>query len=152
MTSKLRQPIVVVLGHIDSGKTSLLDKIRGTAVQSREAGGITQHIGASFFPIETLYNICGDLLKKLGANIDVPGILVIDTPGHAVFSNLRNRGGSAADISILVVDSMKGIEVQTLESIEILKKRKVPFIIALNKLDTVPGWSHSKNNFTHSET
>ena len=150
MTSKLRQPIVVVLGHIDSGKTSLLDKIRGTAVQSREAGGITQHIGASFFPIETLYNICGDLLKKLGANIDVPGILVIDTPGHAVFTNLRNRGGSAADISILVVDSMKGIEVQTLESIEILKKRKVPFIIALNKLDTVPGWNHSTNNFTHS--
>ena len=150
MTSKLRQPIVVVLGHIDSGKTSLLDKIRGTAVQSREAGGITQHIGASFFPIETLYNICGDLLKKLGANIDVPGILVIDTPGHAVFTNLRNRGGSAADISILVVDSMKGIEVQTLESIEILKKRKVPFIIALNKLDTVPGWKHSTNNFTHS--
>ena len=92
----------------------------------------------------------GELLKKLGANIDVPGLLVIDTPGHAVFTNLRNRGGSAADISILVVDSMKGIEVQTLESIEILKKRKVPFIIALNKLDTVPGWRHSDNDFTHS--
>ena len=145
MNSKFRQPIVVVLGHIDSGKTSLLDKIRGTAVQSREAGGITQHIGASFFPIDTLEKLCGDLLKQIGGEINIPGILVIDTPGHAVFTNLRNRGGSASDISILVVDAMKGIEVQTRESIEILKKRKVPFLIALNKLDTVPGWKPSQS-------
>ena len=145
MNSKSRQPIVVVLGHIDSGKTSLLDKIRGTAVQSREAGGITQHIGASFFPIETLEDLCGNLLEKVGGKIDIPGILVIDTPGHAVFTNLRNRGGSASDISILVIDAMKGIEVQTRESLDILRKRKVPFIIALNKLDTVPGWRPSSS-------
>ena len=145
MNSKFRQPIVVVLGHIDSGKTSLLDKIRGTAVQSREAGGITQHIGASFFPIETLEDLCGNLLEKVGGKIDIPGFLVIDTPGHAVFTNLRNRGGSASDISILVIDAMKGIEVQTRESLDILRKRKVPFIIALNKLDTVPGWRPSSS-------
>ena len=145
MNSKFRQPIVVVLGHIDSGKTSLLDKIRGTAVQSREAGGITQHIGASFFPIETLEQLCGSLLQKVGGKIDIPGILVIDTPGHAVFTNLRNRGGSASDISILVIDAMKGLEVQTRESLDILRKRKVPFLIALNKLDTVPGWRSSSS-------
>ena len=145
MNAKFRQPIVVVLGHIDSGKTSLLDKIRGTAVQSREAGGITQHIGASFFPIETLEQLCGDLLQKVGGKIDIPGILVIDTPGHAVFTNLRNRGGSASDISILVIDAMKGLEVQTRESLDILRKRKVPFLIALNKLDTVPGWRSSSS-------
>src|SRR5579885_1259781 len=95
----IRQPIVVVLGHVDSGKTSLLDKIRGTAVQEREAGGITQEIGASFFPLETLKAICGPLLQRTGGELKVPGLLFIDTPGHEVFSNLRVRGGSAADIA-----------------------------------------------------
>ena len=96
---------MVVLGHVDSGKTSILDKIRGTGVQEREAGGITQHIGASFLPTETLKNICGPLYKKLEeSEHQIPGILVIDTPGHEVFTNLRARGGSAADIAILVVD------------------------------------------------
>ncbi len=136
----LRQPIVVVLGHVDSGKTSLLDKIRGTAVQAREVGGITQHIGASFFPLDVLTKICGPLLGKVEGTIKIPGLLVIDTPGHEVFTNLRSRGGSAADIAILVVDIMKGFEQQTYESVEILKKRKVPFVVALNKLDTVHGW------------
>jgi len=135
----IRQPIVVVLGHVDSGKTSLLDKIRGTAVQAREHGGITQHIGASFFPLDLLKEICG---PTLGRNIEIkiPGLLVIDTPGHEVFTNLRSRGGSAADIAILVVDIMKGLEQQTYESVEILKKKKVPFVVSLNKLDTLPGW------------
>lgn len=136
----IRQPIVVVLGHVDSGKTSLLDRIRGTAVSAREVGGITQHIGASFFPMETLREVCGPLLKRVGAEVEIPGLLVIDTPGHEVFTNLRIRGGSAADIAILVVDVMKGFEVQTYESIEILKSRRVPFLVALNKVDTVPGW------------
>lgn len=146
----LRQPIVVVLGHVDSGKTSLLDKVRGTAVQTREVGGITQHIGASFFPAETLQKICGPLLDKLGGTVKIPGLLVIDTPGHEVFSNLRSRGGSAADISIVVVDVMKGFEMQTYESLGILKKRKVPFLIALNKLDTIPGWTKISGGFTSS--
>ncbi|HET6640837.1 MAG TPA: translation initiation factor IF-2 [Nitrososphaeraceae archaeon] len=137
----LRHPVVVVLGHVDSGKTSLLDKVRGTAVQAREAGGITQHIGASFFPIDTIKSVTGDLFNKISTtDSQIPGILVIDTPGHEVFATLRVRGGSAADIAIIVVDANKGFEAQTEESIGILKKRKVPFVIALNKVDTVSGW------------
>jgi translation initiation factor 5B len=120
--------------------TSFLDKIRGTAVQAREAGGITQQIGASFFPMETLIAISGQLLDKSGAQLKIPGLLVIDTPGHEVFSNLRMRGGSAADIAILLVDVQKGLENQTLESIGILKERKVPFLVALNKVDMIKGW------------
>jgi len=139
-TQTLRQPVVVVLGHVDSGKTSFLDRIRGTAVQAREAGGITQEIGASFFPMETLTAICGALLDKSGAQLKIPGLLFIDTPGHEIFSNLRMRGGSAADIAILLVDVQKGLENQTIESIEILKQRKVPFLVALNKIDMIRGW------------
>src|SRR3989454_12242508 len=141
---ELRQPVAVVLGHVDSGKTSLLDKIRGTAVQAREVGGITQHIGASYFPVETIKEITGPLYAKLAkAETPIPGLLVIDTPGHEVFANLRARGGSAADIAIVVVDVNKGFEAQTIESIEILKKRKVPFVVALNKVDMVSGWRAS---------
>jgi len=138
--SQLRQPIVVVLGHVDSGKTSLLDKLRGTAVQAREAGGITQEIGASFFPLETLKAISGPLLEKAGGELQIPGLLFIDTPGHEIFSNLRMRGGSAADIAIVVVDVLKGLENQTLESIDILKQRRVPYLVALNKIDMIKGW------------
>ncbi|HUH82592.1 MAG TPA: translation initiation factor IF-2, partial [Nitrososphaerales archaeon] len=137
---RLRQPVVVILGHVDSGKTSLADALRGTGVQAREVGGITQEIGASFFPMETLKQICGPLLNKAGGELEIPGLLMIDTPGHAVFSNLRLRGGSAADIAILVVDVLKGLENQTLESIDILKQRRVPFLIALNKIDMIAGW------------
>ena len=148
---QLRQPVVVVLGHVDSGKTSLLDKIRGTAVQAREVGGITQHIGASFFPIDIIKQISGNLYLNLAkSQAQVPGLLVIDTPGHEVFANLRIRGGSAADIAIVVVDANKGLEAQTIESLEILRKRKVPFVIALNKLDLISGWrktgDHSLSN------
>jgi translation initiation factor 5B len=135
-----RQPIVCVLGHVDSGKTSLLDKIRKSSVQSREAGGITQHIGASFFPTETLINICGPLLGKSKGKIKIPGLLVIDTPGHEAFANLRKRGGGAADIAILVIDVLKGFEAQTYECIDILKSRKTPFVVAANKIDRIPGW------------
>jgi translation initiation factor 5B len=138
---QLRQPVVVVLGHVDSGKTSLLDRVRGTAVQAREVGGITQHIGASFFPIETIKDITGPLYQRLSkSETQIPGLLVIDTPGHEVFANLRVRGGSAADLAIVVADVNKGFEPQTIESIEILRKRKVPFVIALNKIDMVTGW------------
>lgn len=141
---ELRQPIVVVLGHVDSGKTSLLDNIRGTAVQAREVGGITQHIGASFLPVETIKEITGPLYAKLAkAESAIPGLLVIDTPGHEIFANLRTRGGSAADIAIVVVDVNKGFEAQTIESMDILKKRRVPFVIALNKVDMVAGWRTS---------
>ena len=132
---------MAVLGHVDSGKTSILDKIRGTGVQGREAGGITQHIGASFLPDDTIQKICGSLYEKLGnTETKIPGILVIDTPGHEVFTNLRARGGSAADIAILVVDINRGFQPQTNESLKILESRKVPFVVALNKVDMVSGW------------
>ena len=145
---KLRQPVLVVLGHVDSGKTSLLDTIRGTGVQAREAGGITQHIGASFFPIDTIKKLTGPLYEKLAkSESPIPGILVIDTPGHEVFANLRSRGGSAADIAVIVADVNKGFEPQTYESMEILKKRKVPFVVALNKIDMLTGWRRINSPF-----
>lgn len=144
----LRQPVLVVLGHVDSGKTSLLDTIRGTGVQGREAGGITQHIGASFFPIDTIRRLTGPLYERLEkSESPIPGLLVIDTPGHEVFANLRSRGGSAADIAIVVADVNKGFEPQTYESMEILKKRKVPFVIALNKIDMISGWRQLNSPF-----
>ena len=136
----IRQPIVCVLGHVDTGKTLLLDRIRKTSVQAREAGGITQHIGASFFPVETLKQLIGPLLSMRKDEIEIPGLLIVDTPGHEAFTNLRRRGGSVADIAILVIDILKGFEAQTCECIEILKARKTPFIVAVNKIDRVPGW------------
>ncbi len=136
----IRQPIVTMLGHIDTGKTSLLDKIRGTGVQAREAGGITQQIGASFFPISTVKELVGPLMKSFKRRLTLPGLLIIDTPGHAAFFNLRKRGGAVADIVILVVDIVDGLQPQTYESLRILRARKTPFIIALNKVDRLPGW------------
>jgi len=135
-----RQPIVCVLGHIDTGKTLLLDQIRQSSVQAREVGGMTQHIGASFFPPETLVKICRPLLKRKKRKIRIPGLLVIDTPGHEAFANLRKRGGGVADIAILVIDILKGFEAQTYECIDILRARKTPFLVAANKTDRVPGW------------
>ncbi|TFG30578.1 translation initiation factor IF-2 [Candidatus Thorarchaeota archaeon] len=137
---KLRSPIVTVLGHIDHGKTSLLDKMRGTGVQGREAAGITQHIGASFFPTETILSICGDLLKTVKTELTIDGLLFIDTPGHEAYLNLRRRGGAIADIAILVVDINEGPLTQSYESLKILRSGKTPFLIAANKLDKVPGW------------
>jgi len=136
----IRQPIVCVLGHVDTGKTLLLDQIRKSSVQAREAGGMTQHIGASFFPLETLKEIAGPLLSRLGGEIRIPGLLVIDTPGHEAFANLRRRGGGVADIAILVIDVLKGFENQTYESIDILKSRRTPFLVAANKIDRITGW------------
>ena len=139
-----RQPIVAVLGHVDHGKTSLLDHIRslGTqrqaSVMDREAGGITQHIGATEVPSVLLNDLCGPLLG--GKSFDSPGLLFIDTPGHHSFSTLRSRGGSLADIAILVVDLREGLRPQTIESIRILKNSKTPFVVAGNKVDRIHGW------------
>ena len=141
----LRQPIVAVLGHVDHGKTSLLDYVRGTAVVKREAGAITQHIGATEVPYDTVSKICGPLLKDGTTNL--PGLLFIDTPGHHSFSTLRSRGGALADIAVLVVDITEGFKPQTIESINILKQHKTPFILALNKIDKLPGWRTKSGSF-----
>ena len=141
----LRQPIVAVLGHVDHGKTSLLDYVRGTAVVQREAGAITQHIGATEVPFDTVSEICGPLLQE--GTTALPGLLFIDTPGHHSFTTLRSRGGALADLAILVVDITEGFKPQTLESINILKQQQTPFILALNKVDKLPGWRSHKGSF-----
>ncbi|MBR9683357.1 translation initiation factor IF-2 [Candidatus Woesearchaeota archaeon] len=135
-----RSPICVIEGHVDHGKTSILDQIRGTSVVSGEAGKITQMIGASIIPLETIKKVCGNLLETLKLDFTIPGLLLIDTPGHAAFSNLRKRGGALADIAILVVDINEGFKPQTIEAIEILKSDKTPFIVAANKVDLISGW------------
>jgi len=137
---KLRQPIVVVLGHVDHGKTTLLDKIRKTAIAVREAGGMTQHIGASLVPADVIESIAEPLKKIVPVKLVIPGLLFIDTPGHELFSNLRRRGGSVADFAILVVDVMEGPQPQTYEALELLRSRRTPFIVAANKIDRIPGW------------
>jgi translation initiation factor 5B len=143
----IRSPICTVVGHIDHGKTSLLDKIRGTNVIKGEAGGITQAISSTMIPIKNIQNICGNLLKSLNLKLTIPGLLFIDTPGHAAFNNLRKRGGNLADIAVLVVDINEGVKDQTKECIEILKQYKTPFIIALNKIDLLNGWrAHNDMN------
>jgi translation initiation factor 5B len=141
----IRSPICTVMGHVDHGKSSILDSIRGSSIVKGEAGAITQAIGASIIPLDIIQNICGDLLKSLKMNFTIPGLLFIDTPGHAAFTNLRKRGGNLADIAILVIDINEGLKPQTLESIEILKQYKTPFIIALNKIDLISGWQTNKN-------
>ena len=126
----VRQPIVSVLGHVDHGKTSFLDFIRGSTVAARESGAITQHIGATEVPIDSIYNVCGDLLK--GKKFTLPGLLFIDTPGHHAFTTLRARGGSLADIAVLIVDVNEGFKPQTYESIKILKQYNDK-VLLLNK-------------------
>jgi translation initiation factor 5B len=135
----LRTPIVAVLGHVDHGKTSLLDQIRGSAVSEGEAGAITQHIGSTAVPLSVISDIAGDLVNP--DDFDLPGLLFIDTPGHHSFSTLRSRGGALADIAVLVVDVNDGFQPQTHEAIDILKRTSTPFIVAANKIDTVPGWN-----------
>ncbi|MEM3863849.1 MAG: translation initiation factor IF-2 [Metallosphaera sp.] len=142
---RLRQPIVVVLGHVDHGKTTLLDKIRGTAVVKKEPGEMTQEVGASFVPTSVIEKVAMPLKNLIPIKLEIPGLLFIDTPGHELFSNLRKRGGSVADIAILVVDITEGFQKQTIESIEILKEKRVPFLVAANKIDRIPGWKSIEN-------
>lgn len=140
----IRSPICSVVGHVDHGKSTLLDFVRGTRIVSKEAGGITQAIGASMVPLDKIKEIAGPLIKTLKIDIKIPGLLFIDTPGHAAFTNLRKRGGNLADISILIVDINEGFMPQTIESLQILKEYKTPFIVAANKVDKLPGFQVKK--------
>jgi len=142
----IRAPIVCILGHIDHGKTTILDYIRGTVVQQREAAGITQHIGASYFPTRDIKEFLRKSKQEFAEKeIKLPGILVVDTPGHAAFLNLRRRGGAVADIAILVIDVTAGTMPITWESVRILRERKTPFLIAANKIDRISGWKSRKD-------
>ncbi|MBU3968394.1 MAG: translation initiation factor IF-2 [Euryarchaeota archaeon] len=138
MVQNLRTPIVCVMGHVDHGKTSLLDRIRGTTIAEREAGLITQHIGATEVPLDIVKKVCGSVFK---GDTKVPGLLFIDTPGHRAFTTLRARGGALADLAVLVVDVNEGFQPQTLEAVEILKRFKTPFVVAANKIDKLSGWN-----------
>lgn len=137
---EIRTPILSVVGHIDHGKTTLLDSLRGTAIAKKEAGRVTQHIGATEIPISTIKTIC-EQLKTDWRGIDVPGLLFIDTPGHHAFASLRKRGSALADVSVIVVDVMEGFQMQTYESLNILRLLKTPFVVALNKIDRINGWN-----------
>ncbi len=146
---KIRQPIVTVCGHVDHGKTSILDCLRDSSVQEGEKGGITQRISFTSYPLEQLKKTC-PLIESSGINLNVSGFLFIDTPGHAAFTNLRKRGGSLADLAILVIDINEGIKPQTAEVIQILKLNKTPFLIALNKIDNISGWRKSDESLQKS--
>jgi len=139
---KIRTPIVCVMGHVDHGKTSLLDRIRGSSVVSSEVGAITQHIGATVVPIEAIRSMSGSMEKM---PINIPGLLFIDTPGHHAFTTLRARGGALADMAILVVDISQGFQPQTVEALQILRNCRTPFVIAATKIDRIHGWRVNKN-------
>ena len=139
----LRTPIVAVLGHVDHGKTTLLDKVRGSTVAEAESGAITQHIGATAVPLDVVSSVAGELVDP--DDFDLPGLLFIDTPGHHSFSTLRARGGALADIAILVVDVNDGFQPQTEEALDILRRSETPFVVAANKIDAVPGWNPNED-------
>ena len=148
---KIRSPIVSVLGHVDHGKTTLLDYIRGSTIADREAGGITQHIGATEIPNDTIEEICGNFISRLTIKDLIPGLFFIDTPGHAAFTSLRKRGGALADLAVLILDINEGFKPQTYEALNILKMYKTPFIVVANKIDMIFGWeTHEGASFKES--
>ena len=151
MEDKIRSPILVLLGHVDHGKTTLLDKIRGTAIAKAEPGAITQHISASYVPVEVIEKYCGPMLERMNIKLSIPGLLWIDSPGHEAFTTLRKRGGAIADLAVLVVDANEGFKPQTYESLNFLKQFKTPFVVALTKIDKLTGWIRH-DNFCFTDT
>ncbi len=147
-SKSIRQPIVTVLGHVDHGKTTLLDYLRKTVVAKREAGNITQEIGATDIPMSVIFDIASEYLEPIRDQVKIPGLLFIDTPGHLAFSAMREKGGAIADLAILVIDITDGIKPQTEESLNILKKFKTPFVIALTKIDRLWGWRNENKDFS----
>jgi len=151
LKNSLRSPIIVTVGHSDSGKTTLLDAIRGTRVTAMEPGQLTQAVGATEIPTCVIREICGNLLDRFKIKIEIPGLLFLDTPGHAAFMSIRKRGSSIADLAILVIDINEGVQEQTDESIKILKEFKTPFLVAATKIDKIEGWiQHKKSCFLDS--
>lgn len=147
----IRKPIITVLGHVDHGKTTFLDSVRGTIVAEKEVGRITQHIGATEVPIEAIKKIAGQLIAKYGFSLKIPGLLFVDTPGHEAFTNLRKRGGSIADLAVIVVDCMQGCQKQTIEAVDIVKTFKTPFLVAFTKIDMLQGWDSRQGSFLENQ-
>lgn len=148
---KIRSPIVSVLGHVDHGKTTLLDFIRGSFIAQKEAGGITQHIGATEIPMDAIESICSQFIQKLEIRESLPGLFFIDTPGHEAFTTLRKRGGALADLAVLMVDLNEGFKPQTYEALNILKMYQTPFVVGANKMDRIPGWQvHEEESFSQT--
>ncbi len=145
MDKKIRSPILVGLGHVDHGKTTLLDRVRGTAIAATEPGLITQYISASYIPSSVIINACGTMLNRMGIKLDIPGLLWVDSPGHEAFTTLRKRGGAIADLAVLVVDINEGFKPQTDESLNFLKQFKTPFVVAATKIDKLSGWNIHNN-------
>ena len=144
VNTTLKSPICSFLGHVDAGKTSLMDIIRNTNFQEHEAGGITQSIGSTFVDIENLVDITNNIKGKFEVKPEIPGLLIIDTPGHEAFNMLRERGSSLCDIAVLVVDINDDLKPQTIESIKLLRDKKIPFVIAATKLDRVNNYIVTK--------
>ncbi len=146
MQERIRSPILINMGHVDHGKTTLLDRIRGTVVAKAEPGLITQHISASYVPIEVIRGVCAELLKRIHVDFRIPGFLWIDSPGHEAFTTLRKRGGAIADLGVLVVDINEGFRPQTDESLNFLKQFRTPFVVAATKIDRISGWNSAEGS------
>jgi len=152
----LRAPIGCIMGHVDAGKTLILDNIRKSKVAEGESGGITQQIGATFLPktrLQEHLEKCRKTFKDL--QFHLPGILMIDTPGHAAFHNMRTRGSNLCDIAIVAIDIFDAdrnqLQPTTIEALKMLKSKKTPFVIAMNKIDMINGWEvHEDDSFTMS--
>ncbi|HLC55040.1 MAG TPA: translation initiation factor IF-2, partial [Candidatus Nanoarchaeia archaeon] len=129
------------------GKSSIIERIASISITKGEPGLITQSIHSYKVSMEAMQKVMQSLQKS---QVKIPGFLLIDSPGHAAFNNLRKRGGNLADLAVLVIDLNQGIQDQTLECIEILRSYKTPFVIAASKLDLIPGWHQLSQNFAQN--